>query len=95
MKGTTKQSMTSHLEPPMQDRQRRIITGATRGVSIRLAESVVKARAGLIPSEKTDSCPPPDWLTAKELLAWHRGLAVSVSHAAIARRLSDVKRRTR
>jgi hypothetical protein len=87
--------MTSHLQRPMQKRARRITTGETRGVSTRLPESIVEARAGLIPSEKTDNCPPPGWLTAKELLAWHRGLPVSVSYATIAERLSDGRRRTR
>lgn len=49
------------------------------GVVVRLPESVVEARAGLIPSEKTDSNPPPDCLTSKELMAWHRGLPVFLS----------------
>ena len=46
------------------------------GVRVRLPKSVVEARAGLIPSEETDAYPPPEGLTAAELLRWHRGFAV-------------------
>lgn len=49
------------------------------GVWVRLPDSVVEARAGLIPSEETDGNPPPGGLTSKELLAWHRGLPVFLS----------------
>ena len=45
---------------------------------VRLPKSVVKARAGLIPSYETDANPPPEDLTADELLAWHRGLPVEL-----------------
>jgi hypothetical protein len=74
---------------------RRTITGESRGASIRLPESVVEARAGLIPSEETDTFPPPSWLTAKEWLAWHRGLPVSVSCGTVARLFPHRTRRTR
>jgi hypothetical protein len=43
---------------------------------VRLPQTVVEARAGLIPSHKTDANPPPESLTADELVAWHRGLPV-------------------
>lgn len=43
---------------------------------VHLPEPVVEARAGVIPSDETDASPPPEGLTAKELLAWHRGLPV-------------------
>lgn len=45
---------------------------------VRLPESVVKARAGLIPSSETDGNPLPEELTADELLEWHRGLPVEL-----------------
>jgi hypothetical protein len=95
MRSTTEQRMTRHLQPPMQKATRRRMMSQRRRVSIRLPESVVRARAGLIPSEETDSCPPPTWLTAKELLAWHRGLPVTVSYAAAARRHADRTRHPR
>jgi len=43
---------------------------------VRLPESVVEARAGIIPSDETDASPPPEGLTAKELLDWYSGLPV-------------------
>lgn len=43
---------------------------------VRLSTSVAAARAGLIPSCETDACPPPEGLTVKQLLRWHRGLPV-------------------
>jgi hypothetical protein len=46
------------------------------GVWVGLPRSVIQARAGLIPSEETDANPPPDGLTAGELLRWDRGLPV-------------------
>ena len=46
------------------------------GVRARLPKSVVEARAGLIPSEEIDTYPPPDGLTAAELLRWYQGFAV-------------------
>lgn len=46
------------------------------GVWVRLPESVVEARAGLIPSYETDANPPPEDLTSDELRAWHRGIPV-------------------
>lgn len=55
---------------------RRGAASAPLGVWMRLPECVVEARAGLIPSEETDGNPPPDCLTYKELLAWHRGQPV-------------------
>ena len=58
---------------------RRGLTSQPIGVWVRLPKSVVNARAGLVPSEETDNNPPPDDLTSKELLAWHRGLPVFLS----------------
>ena len=84
--------MTSHLKPPTQKPTRGRMMSHPPQVSIRLPESIVKARAGLIPSEKTDSCPPPTWLTANELLAWHCGLPVTVSYSATARRHAEPTR---
>jgi len=49
------------------------------GVWVRLPKSVVEARAGLVPSEELDVNPPPDGLTGKELLTWHRGQPVFLS----------------
>lgn len=43
---------------------------------VRLPMSVVKARAGIIPPEEIDTCPPPDDLTVAQQLAWYRGLPV-------------------
>ena len=53
--------------------------GGRLGAWVQLPQSVVEARAGLIPSEKTDSTPPPEDLTSKEMLAWHQGLPVFLS----------------
>jgi len=46
------------------------------GFWVQLPKSVVKARAGLIPSDETDACPPPEGLATADLLAWYRGLPV-------------------
>lgn len=50
----------------------------SRAIWVRLPKSAVNARAGLIPSKETDALPPPEDLTAAQLLAWHRGLPVLV-----------------
>jgi hypothetical protein len=66
--------MTEHSgQQPDKKRQ------GSRGVEnrwVRLPASVVEARAGLIPSEETDANPPPEGLTVKQLLRWHKGLPV-------------------
>jgi len=56
---------------------RRVEEGSDK-LWVRLPKSVVEARAGLIPSFQTDANPPPDGLTAVEIIAWHRGLAVQL-----------------
>lgn len=43
---------------------------------VRLLGPITRARAGLIPSCETDANPPPDCLTARQLLRWYRGLWV-------------------
>lgn len=45
-------------------------------VWVRLPESVVEARGGVIPSDETDSDPPPNGLAVTELLKWYQGLPV-------------------
>lgn len=61
------------------------------GVWVRLPESVVEARAGLIPSDETDGNPPPDCLTSKELLAWHGGQPVFLSASRFVESLGTTK----
>lgn len=61
------------------------------GVWVRLPKSVGEARAGLIPSEETDGNPPPDWLTGKELLAWHRGQPMFLSASRFVECLGSTK----
>lgn len=57
-----------------------VLDSATRSklIWVSLAKDVVKARAGLIPSDQTDACPPPDGLSLAELRRWYRGLPVLV-----------------
>lgn len=46
------------------------------GFWAQLPKLIVEARAGLIPSDETDACPPPEHLAAADLLRWYRGLPV-------------------
>ena len=66
-------------ERPRKTQLRHVAGSGPVGVWVRLPKSIVEARAGLIPSEETDSNPPPDGLTGTELLAWHRGVPVFLS----------------
>ena len=45
-------------------------------VWVRLPKAVVKARAGLMPSEEIDASPPPEGLTVAGLIRWYRGLPI-------------------
>ena len=67
------------LQRPRKTQPREAVGSRPVGVWVRLPQTVVEARAGLIPSDETDGNPPPDGLTARELLAWHRGLPVFLS----------------
>ena len=70
---------------------RREVSPGPVGVWVRLPEPVVEARAGLIPSKETDGNPPPDGLTSKELLAWHRGQPVFLSASRFVEFLGTAK----
>jgi len=63
-------------EPAKKKRKARGVKKRSEKIWVHLPESVVEARVGLIPSDETDASPPPEGLTTKEFLAWHRGLPV-------------------
>jgi hypothetical protein len=79
--------MTNRTHSIKGKRQRAGTLSQSRGVWVCLPARVVEARAGVIPSGENDGCPPPVWLSARELSAWHSGLPVFVSNLTIVRRL--------
>jgi hypothetical protein len=65
-------------KPFKQKRTARRVEERSNKLWVRLPNSIVQARVGLIPSCETDANPPPDGLTAEEIMAWHRGLSVEL-----------------